>query len=351
MIPLPLSVLDLTPVASGATAAQALRNTIELAQHAERLGYTRYWLAEHHNMPGVASSAPEILIGAVARETTRLRIGSGGIMLPNHAPLKVVEWFRLLEALYPGRIDLGIGRAPGTDGLTALALRRSRDAISGDDFPSHLAELLAFANDDFPESHPFHAITATPVGVPLPPVWLLGSSDFSAQVAAMLGVGFAFARHISPDGAPEALALYRERFTPAALPKPYAILGLSAICADTDERASELATSADLSFLRLRTGRPGLFPSVEEARDYPYTPQERAQVQAGRARHIIGSPATVEAQLRALLETTGGADEVMVTSMIHNHADRVRSYELLADIFGLAGSATPAEAATGVAGR
>lgn len=334
-MPLPLSVLDLSPVGTGSTASDAVRNTIDLAQVVERLGYTRFWLAEHHNMPGIASSAPEILIGAVARETTRLRVGSGGIMLPNHAPLKVVETFRLLEALYPGRVDLGIGRAPGTDGMTALALRRSREAVGADDFPAQLAELLAFATDTVPEDHPFHAVRAVPVGMALPPLWLLGSSDYSAQVAAALGVGFAFARHISPEGAAEAMRVYRERFSPSErLPQPHAILTVSAICAETDARAGELAASADLSFLRLRTGRPGLLPTPAEALAYPYTEMERAQVQASRVRHILGSPDTVHAQLTALVDETG-ADEVMVTTMVHSHAARVQSYRLLAERFGL----------------
>src|SRR4051812_45245844 len=211
----PLSVLDLSPIGTGSSASEALRNTIDLARLADRLGFTRYWLAEHHNMPGIACSAPEVVIGAVARETERLRVGSGGIMLPNHTPLKVAETFRVLAALHPGRIDLGIGRAPGTDQLTALALRRSREALTADDFPAQLGELLAFASDTFPEGHPFRAVHAVPDEVPLPPIWLLGSSDYSAQVAAMIGVGFAFARHISPDGAAEAMRLYREQFTPS----------------------------------------------------------------------------------------------------------------------------------------
>ncbi len=293
----PLSILDLVPVGTGSNATQALKNTFELARLADRLGYTRYWFAEHHNMPGVASAAPEILIGAVARETTHLRVGSGGVMLPNHAPLKVVEWFRTLEALYPGRIDLGLGRAPGTDQLTALALRRSREALRADDFTEQLAEMLAFDNASFPETHPFRAIQAVPVGVSLPPIWLLGSSDYSAQVAAAMGMGFAFARHINPDGAEEAIQLYRERFTPSEhLSAPHAILTVSAICADTAARADELASSSDLSFLRLRTGRPGLLPSVEEALSYPYTDPERAQLLAGRARHVLGDPAMVRAR-------------------------------------------------------
>ncbi len=332
---LPLSILDLSPIGTGSTAGQALRNTIDLARRAEQLGYTRYWLAEHHNMPGIASSAPEIVIGAVARETTQLRVGSGGIMLPNHSPLKVVETFRILEALYPGRIDLGIGRAPGTDQRTALALRRSREALGADDFPVQLGELLAFSTDRFPDGHPFQSVRAVPVDVALPPIWLLGSSDYSAQVSAALGMGFAFARHINPDGAAEAMQMYREQFSPSEqLAEPQTILAVSALCAETDARAEELASSVDLSFLRLRSGRPGLLPSPEEAMAYPYTPMERAQMLASRARHIIGSPSTVRAQLDDLIDQTG-ANELMVTTMIHSHAERVRSYELLAESFAL----------------
>lgn len=332
---LPLSVLDLSPIGTGSTAGQALKNTIDLARLADRLGFTRYWLAEHHNMPGLASSAPEIVIGAVARETTRLRIGSGGIMLPNHAPLKVVETFRILEALYPGRIDLGLGRAPGTDQLTALALRRSKEALGADDFPAQLGELLAFAADRFPDGHPFQAVRAAPVDVALPPIWLLGSSDYSAQVAAAIGVGFAFARHINPDGAVEAIRLYHEQFTPSdALPEPRTVLTVSVICADTIERADTLASSSALSFLRLRSGQPGLLPSPEEAAAYPYTPLERMQIEAARTRTIIGDPMMVHARLDELIAQTG-ANELMVTTMIHAHAERLHSYELLAEMFDL----------------
>ncbi len=342
---IPLSVLDLSPVGTGSSAAQAVQNTLSLARLADRLGYTRYWLAEHHNMPGIASSAPEVLIGAVARETTRLRVGSGGIMLPNHAPLRVVETFRVLEALHPGRIDLGIGRAPGTDQMTAFALRRSREALRADDFPAQLGELLAFAHDQFPAGHPFQSVRAVPVDVPLPPVWLLGSSDYSAQVSAALGMGFAFARHISPDGAVEAMALYREQFTPSdTLPEPKTILAVSVICADTDARADVLASSPALSFLRLRSGQPGLLPSPEEAQAYPYTPTERAQIEASRARHVIGSPSVVRAQLDELIAQTG-ADELMITTMVHAHAERLHSYELLAEQFGLPQLAPPDDAA------
>jgi luciferase family oxidoreductase group 1 len=331
----PLSILDLSPVASGSTSSQALRNTLDLARLADRLGYTRYWLAEHHNLPGVASTTPEIMIGQVARETSRIRVGSGGVMLPNHTPLKVAEAFRMLEALYPGRIDLGIGRAPGTDQVTALALRRSRDALGADDFPEQLGELLAFGAGDFPEGHPFRSVTAVPSDVTLPPIWLLGSSHFSAQFAAALGLGFAFAHHISPEGAVQATRIYRERFAPSAyLAQPHVIVATSVVCADTETRAEELASSLDLVWLRLRSGRPGLVPSPAEAMAYDYTDAERAFVRASRARHTIGSPATVRARLSAFAEQTG-ADEVMVMTTIHGHAERLHSYELLAEIFDL----------------
>ncbi|MFL5666064.1 MAG: LLM class flavin-dependent oxidoreductase, partial [Ktedonobacteraceae bacterium] len=213
----PLSVLDLSPVDSGSSSGQALQNTIKLAQLADRLGYTRYWLAEHHNTSMLASSTPEIMIGHVAQATKRIRVGSGGVMLPNHSPLKVAETFRVLEALHPGRIDLGIGRAPGTDPRTALALRRSREALGADDFPEQLAELLAFSGEGegFPDSHPFRSVQAIPTDVHLPPIWLLGSSDYSAQAAATLGVGFAFAHHINPNFAVPAIEIYRAIFEPS----------------------------------------------------------------------------------------------------------------------------------------
>ncbi len=329
---LKLSVLDLSPVSTGMTAAQAIQNTLDLARLTDKLGYHRYWLAEHHNMPGIASSSPEILIGQVARETSHLRVGSGGVMLPNHAPLKVAEAFQTLEALFPGRIDLGIGRAPGSDPRTALALRRSSGG-AGDDLPSQLAELFAFAGGQFPPGHPYQSVSAVPMDVGLPPVWLLGSSDYSAQVAAAMGLGFAFAHHINPHGAEEAMHLYRNNFTPSEhLPEPATIVTASVICADTDAEADTLATSFDLAWLRLYAGRPSKFPSVEEAQSYPYTPAERAQVQATRARIITGSPQTVRAKLCALsgLANTG---EIMVMTMIHDHAARLRSYELLAEAF------------------
>lgn len=326
-----LSVLDLSPVSSGMTAAQAIHNTLDLARHAETLGFHRYWLAEHHNMPGVAGSSPEILIGQVARETSRMRVGSGGVMLPNHAPLKIAESFQTLEALFPGRIDLGIGRAPGSDPRTALALRRSGETP---ELPEQLADLFGFAGGQFPAGHPFQSVAAVPFGVSLPPVWLLGCSDYSAQVAAALGLGFAFAHHINPHGAQEAMRLYRTHFAPSEhLLKPEALVTASVICADTDAEAEELAASFDLAWLRLYAGRPSVFPSPEEARAYPYTAAERAQFQAIRARLILGSPQTVRAKLCGLAAATE-ATEIMATTFVHDHAARKHSYTLLAEAFG-----------------
>jgi luciferase family oxidoreductase group 1 len=268
-------------------------------------------------------------------------------MLPNHAPLRVVEAFRLLEALFPGRIDLGIGRAPGTDGRTALALRRSREALGADDFPEQLGELFAFADGRFPANHLFGSITAGPAEVPLPPVWLLGSSDYSARLAAELGLGFAFASHINPADATPAMRLYRERFRPsAALTQPYAILAASVICADSDERADELATSLELTILRLRTGRPSRIPSVAEARAYPYTAAERDLIREFRAGYVIGGPARVRERLTALIEQTA-ADEVMAVTTVHDHAARRHSYTLLAEIFALRPSPVAADTSAG----
>ncbi len=336
MAPLRLSVLDLSPVPSGSTGAQALRNTLDLARLAESLGYHRYWLAEHHNAAGLASSVPEVLIGHVAAVTSRLRVGSGGVMLPNHAPLKVAETFRVLEALHPRRIDLGLGRAPGTDSLTALALRRSREALAADDFPEQLAELLAFLEDDFPDDHPFRRIVAIPEGVAPPPLWLLGSSGYSAQLAAAVGLGCAFAHHIHPEPAVDALRLYRARFRPSTRnAEPQALIATAVVCAETDAEADELARSFDLAWLRIRQGARGAYPSVAEATDYPYTGEERAFVRGNRERLFVGSPGAVHERLSRLAREAG-VDEVMVLSMIHDHAARRRSYELLAEAFELA---------------
>jgi luciferase family oxidoreductase group 1 len=330
-----LSVLDVSPVPSGSSSADALRNTLDLAQLADELGYTRYWLAEHHNTPLIASSVPEVMIGHVAAVTRRIRVGSGGVMLPNHAPLKVAESFRVLEALHPGRVDLGLGRAPGTDSLTALALRRSREALSADDFPAQLDELLGFLDGGFPDNHPFQRIRAMPDDVPMPEIWLLGSSDFSAELAARLGLRFAFAHHISPWPAVGALRFYSSQFRPSPkLAQPESILAVSVLCAETDERAEELAKPLELTLLRFRQGRMGRFPSQAEAAAYPYTPEEREIIQANRARSIIGSPRRVRERILGLAEQAK-VEEIMITTMTHDHQDRRRSYELLAEAFSL----------------
>jgi luciferase family oxidoreductase group 1 len=330
-----LSVLDVSPVPSGSTGADALRNTLDLARLADELGYTRYWLAEHHNTELIASSVPEVMIGHVACATKRIKVGSGGVMLPNHAPLKVAETFRTLEALHPGRVDLGIGRAPGTDGLTALALRRSRAALTTDDFPKQFEELLAFFSGEFPGDHPFRRITAVPDGVATPDIWLLGSSDTSARIAAELGLGFAFAHHIKPARAVEVLRIYREQFRPSTyLSEPRSIVAVSVVCAETGEQADELARSADLTFLRFAQGKFVPLPSIAEASNHPYTADEREAIRANRARVFVGSPATVRQQLSHLAEQAG-VDEIMVTTMTHEHEARRRSYSLLAEAFAL----------------
>lgn len=330
-----LSVLDLSPVASGSTSSEALRNTLDLARLADELGYTRYWLAEHHNTQLIASSTPEVMIGHVASVTKHIRVGSGGVMLPNHAPLHVAEAFRVLEALHPGRIDLGLGRAAGTDALTALALRRSREALSADDFPLRLDELLAFLDGGFPEKHPFQGIRAMPDDVPSPNVWLLGSSDFSSALAAQLGLGFAYAHHINPLLGIRALREYQDKFRPSArLAKPKAMLAVSVVCAETDEKAELLARPLELTLLRFRQGVSARFPSVEEATNYPYTQEDREIIRHNRQRTFIGSPESVRARV-SVLASQSGAEEIMVTTMAHDHADRCRSYELLAQVFGL----------------
>jgi luciferase family oxidoreductase group 1 len=334
---LPLSVLDLAPVPSGSTPSDALAHSTELARRAEDLGYTRMWVAEHHNMPGIASSAPAVLIAHLASVTSRMRVGSGGVMLPNHPPLVVAEQFGMLEALHPGRIDLGIGRAPGTDQVTAAALRRTADALSAEDFPEQLMDLLGFFTGDFPPGHPFGAITAVPGRGNMPSIWLLGSSGYSAQVAGVLGLPFAFAHHFSAENTIPALRLYRKTFRPSrVLPAPYALIGVAAICAETDERASWLAGPGILSFVRLRAGRPGPFPSPDEAAAHSYTDFERAIAERRQANQVIGSPGRVRRALDDLVAATG-ADELMITTMVHDHEDRFRSYELIAELAGLDG--------------
>jgi luciferase family oxidoreductase group 1 len=331
-----LSVLDVSPVSSGSDGAQALRNTLELARLADRLGYERYWLAEHHNLPTIASSAPEIMIGHVADVTERIRVGAGGIMLPNHAPLKVAETFRVLEALHPERVDLGIGRAPGTDPVTATALRRSQDGLSAEDFPQRFGELLAFSGEGFPEDHPFRSVVAMPSDVGLPPIWLLGSSGYSVRVAGQMGLGYAFAAHFSPTDPAPAMRAYRESFELSEdFERPSAILAVAVVCGDTDEHAKRLASSMELAWVRMRSGKPGPLPSPEEAMAYPYTPAERHLADAYRYMQVVGDPRTVRARLEELAEHTA-TDEVMVTTNIYAHAERLRSYERLAEVFEIA---------------
>ena len=321
-----LSVLDLAPIGSGYTSTRALSHTVDLARLAEQLGYTRFWLAEHHGMRGIASSSPEVLIAHVAAATDRIRVGAGGIMLPNHAPLRVAEAFHTLEALHPGRIDLGLGRAPGTDPATSAALR----PFDGEQFPGLVRELLSLSRGDFPREHPFHGVEVVPADVGLPPVWILGSSGYTARFAASLGLGYAFASHFSPASPLPAVRAYRESFQPSdRFPRPHVIVAVAVVCAETDEAADWLAKSMDLSWVRLDRGEKGLFPSPEEAAAFPYTPHERLLIQERRKLVITGVPEKVSARIRQIAEETG-ADEIMVSSMIHDPAARMRSYELLA---------------------
>jgi luciferase family oxidoreductase group 1 len=329
----PLSILDLSPVSTGSTAAQALRNSLDLARFADGLGFRRYWVAEHHNLPSIASSAPDIMIGQIAAVTKTMRIGSGGVMLPNHAPLMVAERFKVLEALYPGRIDLGLGRAPGTDPATSYALRRRQGISEEDDFLERFNELMLLETRAFPAGHPFHNVRAMPSDVPLPPIYLLGSSDYSAQLAGHIGAAFSFAHHFANFDAAEAMRLYRDNFRPSpSHDKPYAILATHVVCADTDEEAERLASTVDLNIVRRAKGEYLPLASPEEALSYDYSPVDKARVAQNRARLSVGSPAAVRARLTPLLETTK-ADELMVTTMIFDHAARKHSYALLAKAF------------------
>jgi luciferase family oxidoreductase group 1 len=332
---IPLSVLDLSPVTTATPGSAALRNSLDLAQLADRLGYARYWLAEHHNLASIASSAPEVMIGQVAAVTSRIRVGSGGIMLVNHAPLMVAERFKVLEALFPGRIDLGLGRAPGTDPVTSYALRRRQDAREGDDFLERFQELMLLERGGFPPEHPFRNVQAMPADVTLPPIWLLGSSGYSAELAAAVGMGFAFAHHFSDHDAASAMHSYRAHFKPsAALPEPRAILAIAAIAADSEAEADKIAASADLHFARRAKGEFVPLPSPEEAADYPYAPIDRQRIARHRERLLVGSADQVKGRLLALHQAAS-ADELMITTMVYDHAARRRSYELLAEVFDL----------------
>ena len=330
---LPLSVLDLAPIPAGGSAGAALAASVELAQLAERLGFTRFWLAEHHGMPNIASSAPEVLIAHVAAATQRIRVGAGGIMLPNHAPLRIAEAFHTLAALHPGRIDLGLGRAPGTDPVTVSALR----PFDAERFPEMVAELFALSRRSFPATHPLHRVRVVPGDVPLPPVWILGSSGATARLAAALGTGYSFASHFSATSPLPALRAYRDEFVPSAtFPAPHVILGAAVVCAPSDEEASHLAASMDLVWVRLQRGDLAPIPSPEEALSYPYSAEERALVEARRRLSVIGSPETVRRRLEQLAAETG-ADEVMVATTTFGAAERLRSYRLLAEAFGSGG--------------
>jgi luciferase family oxidoreductase group 1 len=327
--PLPLSVLDLVPIAEGSSGEVAMRNSLKLARLAEDLGYTRYWFAEHHGMASIASSAPEILIARTAAATERIRVGSGGIMLQNHVPLKAAEAFHTLATLHPGRIDLGIGRAPGTDPRTSQALR----PFDPQHFAEHLGELIGLSRGTLPEGHPFHGVRVIPSDVSLPPIWMLGSSGGSARLAGELGLGYSFARHFSPAPAQPAIAAYREAFHPSAdFPRPHVILAVAVVCAKTEERADFLASSMDLMWARVHRGEFRPIPSPEVASAHPYTPQERAVVDRYRRLVFVGSPATVRAAIEEVVRDTG-ADEVIVTSTIFDHEDRMESYKLLAGEF------------------
>jgi luciferase family oxidoreductase group 1 len=322
----PLSVLDLSPVGAGVSPSRAIRDSIALARVADELGYTRYWFAEHHNMASIATSAPEVLIAAAAAVTSRIRLGAGGIMVPNHAPLHVVEVFRTLEALAPGRIDLGLGRAPGTDPIASAALRRT-DA----DVNSQLAELLAFERGEFPASHPFAKIEPMPSDVPSGELWMLGSTLAGASIAAQIGVAYAFAGHFAMRHAVDAIAHYRSKYEPSpGHAKPYAMLAVTAVCAPSDDEAIRMAAPLRVAIVKNRTGRRAPIVSIEEALEYQFSPDEQAIADEFFEGAVIGSPETVARGLRALAERTR-ADELMISALLPDLAMRTRSLQLIAN--------------------
>lgn len=331
-----LSVLDLSPVCAGIPGAASLQNSLDLARFADRLGFHRYWVAEHHSLPSIASTSPEIMIGQIAAVTTHMRIGSGGVMLPNHAPLAVAERFKALEALFPGRIDLGLGRAPGTDPVTTFALRQRQEVRADDDFLERLQELFLWKSGGFPQTHPFRNVRVMPEDVDVPPILLLGSSDYSCQLAAAVGLGFAFAHHFASFDAVTAMRTYRTAFKASQWNEtPHAILGVAAVCADTDEKAEYLASSVDLNFVRRSKGEYAPLAAPDDAISYPYTATDKERVRQNRSRLFVGGPDKVKAQLQEMAEACG-ADELMVTTMIYDHAARKRSFELLSEAFALA---------------
>lgn len=323
---IPFSVLDLSPITEGGDAAQSFRHTLDLARHAERWGYQRFWLAEHHGMPGIASAATAVLIGHVAGGTSTIRVGAGGIMLPNHSPLVIAEQFGTLESLFPGRVDLGLGRAPGSDPLTARALRRNLDS-DADQFPQDVLELM-----DYFSATQESAVRAVPGAGLKVPIWILGSSLFGAQLAAALGLPYAFASHFAPAYMMQAIAVYRATFKPSYdLKKPYVMLGINVVAADTDDEAKYLATSMQQAFVNLRSGRPTRLPSPTEGYMNRIGPNERALLDQVLSYSAIGSRDTVRGKLNAFIELTG-ADELMITSQVFNHSARLRSYEIASDV-------------------
>ncbi len=323
---IPLSVLDLSPILEGSDAAQSFRNTLDLARHAEAWGYRRYWLAEHHGMPGIASAATAVLIGHVAGGTRTIRVGAGGIMLPNHSPLLIAEQFGTLESLYPGRIDLGLGRAPGSDQATARALRRNL-ASDADEFPQDVVELM-----DLLSEQPQQQVRAVPGTGMKVPVWILGSSLFGAQLAALLGLPYAFASHFAPAQMMQAIALYREHFRPSkSLARPYVMLGFNVFAADSDEEGWFRASSSQQAFINLRSGRPKKLPPPVQGFMERIGSQEQALLQSVLSCAAIGSPATVREKLQAFIDQTQ-ADELMITAQIYDHTARLRSYEIAADL-------------------
>ncbi|MFF2049993.1 LLM class flavin-dependent oxidoreductase [Leifsonia sp. NPDC058194] len=330
---IPLSVLDLASRPAGGTNADAVGGTIRLAQAAERLGYERFWVAEHHGMPAIASSAPAVLIAGVAAATARIRVGSGGVMLPNHAPLVVAEQFGTLRALYGDRIDLGIGRAPGTDGATAMALRRSEQGLGVDDFPQQLLDLFGFFYGGMSDANPLHTITAVPGLGDAPQVWLLGSSGFSAQVAAALGLPFAFAHHFAGENTEAALDLYRSKFEPSdLLDEPHTMIAVNVVADEDPQTVRALSLPGQLSFLRMRQGQKPQPVSVEEAMAYEFSPLEEEFIAARNARQAIGTPDEVRSRLDALLGSTG-ADELMVSSGAATVEGRIHSLEIVSELY------------------
>ncbi|WP_043832391.1 LLM class flavin-dependent oxidoreductase [Muricoccus aerilatus] len=324
---IPLSVLDLSPVPEGSDAGQALRNSADLARHADSLGYNRYWMAEHHNMPGIASAATAVALAHVAHGTSRIRIGAGGVMLPNHAPLAIAEQFGTLASLYPGRVDLGLGRAPGSDQVTAHALRRTLQG-DVDSFPQDVMELMAY----FRPAQPGQRVQAVPGAGLDVPVWILGSSTYGAQLAAALGLPYAFASHFAPGSMEEAMAIYRERFRPSGhLERPYVMLGVNVHAAETDAAARLLFSSHQQAFVNLRSGRPGKLPAPQEGFFEGLDPYAQAMIRNSLSVSIVGGPDTVRQGLRDLVARTG-ADELMVTGQIHDHAARKRSFAILAEV-------------------